>query len=261
MNNTNDITIKTIYDVYFHTQNRWVRTNPTAREFAAIVLITDGEITYHFENVEFTVKKGDLVFIPSNICYTGRHEKNASYYAVDFMVENNKDFIEILHAPLVVKLSNFDTILSKFKKGVSVWEKQTNNYYLYAKSLIFRLMCEAFVTDVTNKTTTPTDDILDYIVDNIHEKELNVKKLSEMFYISVSQLRRNIFKKTGFTPNEYITKLRLNKAKHELTYTEKTIKTISNECGFASPYYFSRCFATQYGFSPTEFRKKNGNNG
>ena len=57
------------------------------------------------------------------------------------------------------------------------------------------------------------------------------------FFISESQLRRNIKKATGLPPDEYIRRLRINRAKNELISTQWKICEISESCGFSSPYY------------------------
>jgi AraC-like DNA-binding protein len=126
---------------------------------------------------------------------------------------------------------------------------------LRMKEIVYALLCNAVCPDTKEKSLTQTDSIIDYICENICDPSLSVKFLCEKFYISESQLRRNFLNQTGMKPNEYITNIRLNLAKNELAYTSKSIMTVSEFCGFSSPYYFSNCFSRHTGMSPSQFRK------
>ena len=97
--------------------------------------------------------------------------------------------------------------------------------------------------------------IVSYIAKNIGDSTLSVADLCRKFFISESQLRRNIQRATRLTPSEYILTLRLNRAKNELSYTDRSVMEIAARCGFASPYYFSRCFSEEMGMSPLAYRK------
>ncbi|MGC9356205.1 MAG: helix-turn-helix domain-containing protein [Mariniphaga sp.] len=45
------------------------------------------------------------------------------------------------------------------------------------------------------------------------------------------------------------------RARHNLKFTDKSVKEISFDLGFSSPDYFSYFFKKQTGFSPTQLRK------
>lgn len=65
-----------------------------------------------------------------------------------------------------------------------------------------------------------------------------------------------LFKKhTGYSLQQYIRKVRLDKAKHLLKTTLLPIGLVADEVGYADPLYFSRLFAHETGLSPTEYRK------
>ena len=45
-----------------------------------------------------------------------------------------------------------------------------------------------------------------------------------------------------------------------LSKTDKSMKEICNEIGYADPNYFSRTFKKNVGFTPTEFKEKREEN-
>jgi len=253
-----DINVKKIVNVYYYETDRWKRDFYAPRIFDAIVLFTDGEIEYHFNGKTVVAKKGELLYLPGNIPYSGKkHTEKVSFFVLDFLCDAENDF-EKLGAPFVASPENYDVVFSKFSKAVFHWNKREIDVNLQMKSFVYSLLCEVYKQINSENNTTPVGDILEYIVDNLGNKSLNISYLCNKFYISESQLRRNILKATGYKPNEYILTLRINSAKNELIYSYKSIKQISDECGFSSPYYFSRCFSKCTKASPKEFKKRYG---
>ena len=55
---------------------------------------------------------------------------------------------------------------------------------------------------------------------------------------------------------QYVSYVRLNKAKMYLTTTKKGMEEIAEQSGFPSANYFSFIFKKSFGISPTEYRKK-----
>lgn len=63
----------------------------------------------------------------------------------------------------------------------------------------------------------------------------------------------------GTTPNDYLKKIRLNKASQLLRNDpEITIAEVSDSVGFSDPFYFSKCFKAEYGMSPSAYKSDNG---
>jgi signal transduction histidine kinase/AraC-like DNA-binding protein len=100
-------------------------------------------------------------------------------------------------------------------------------------------------------------DQINAILDaNIGDSNFSVDKFAEL-----SNLKRTIFYKkvqglTGLSPNELIKVRRLQKAVQLLRQEDLTVSEISFKCGFNDPFYFSKCFKTQYNCSPSKFVNK-----
>jgi AraC-like DNA-binding protein len=66
----------------------------------------------------------------------------------------------------------------------------------------------------------------------------------------------DLFKaQTGLTPNDYLQRLRVEKAQEQLKHTEQSVTEIALATGFSSGQYFSTVFSRYTGVSPTDFRK------
>ena len=68
---------------------------------------------------------------------------------------------------------------------------------------------------------------------------------------------RRIFKEhTGFSPHNFLLKMRLRKAAETLITTNLSIKEIALRNGWDDEYYFSRLFKKNYRLSPGAYRKE-----
>lgn len=94
-----------------------------------------------------------------------------------------------------------------------------------------------------------------YIEENYNKTEL-LYDAAKTAYISAGYLN-NIFKKElGFTVPEYISAIRIKKAKKYLRTTNLQISEIAEKTGYQDPNYFSTVFKKQTGMTPNEYRKK-----
>ena len=65
-----------------------------------------------------------------------------------------------------------------------------------------------------------------------------------------------VFKtQTGVTFTDYLTGVRVNKARELLEGTNKSMKEICSEVGYSDPNYFSRIFKKNTGVTPTEYKE------
>jgi len=83
--------------------------------------------------------------------------------------------------------------------------------------------------------------------------------LASQLNLGRSKLYIKLKEVTGFTPNEFTLKLKLDEAMNLLLHhPEYNITEIAYKLGFSSARYFSKCFKDFYGQSPQEVKRKNG---
>ncbi len=121
---------------------------------------------------------------------------------------------------------------------------------------------EHFANDILltagmNKTKThkDTDAVADYIKEHFCEK-LTLDSLAEVANYSKQTLITKFKRDHLMTPVEYITRLRVNKAKDLLVNSNLSIAVISEKCGYETPYYFSNTFKKHIGVSPLQYRRQ-----
>jgi YesN/AraC family two-component response regulator len=96
------------------------------------------------------------------------------------------------------------------------------------------------------------------IGENMDNPDLDQQLLCSELGMSRAALFNKMKAITGSGAKEYITKLRLEKAKSLIENTNLTIAEISEKTGFASQSYFSTAFKNYTGMTPSQY-KKSGN--
>ncbi|WP_434565040.1 helix-turn-helix transcriptional regulator [Thermoanaerobacterium thermosaccharolyticum] len=105
-----------------------------------------------------------------------------------------------------------------------------------------------------NKKKVLLENILNYINNNYCNYELTPEVIASYANISLNHLR-NIFKDEFNTSlTDYITELRLKKAKQMLELTNYPASKIANDVGFLNTNYFYTLFKKHYGVSPKQYR-------
>lgn len=111
------------------------------------------------------------------------------------------------------------------------------------------------VSPLDQKLMTRVHEIIDYHIDN---PDFNIN----VFVNELGMGRSSLFTKfkalTGMTPNEFIQTQRIKRAAILLkTHPNMRIGEISDQLGFVSNAYFTRCFKAQFGVSPLQYKKGN----
>ncbi|WP_341901077.1 ATP-binding protein [Fluviicola taffensis] len=98
--------------------------------------------------------------------------------------------------------------------------------------------------------------VIDHIINHIDHPDYSVNELSNDMAVSRSQLHRKLVALTGFSTSNFISMIRLEKAKDLLLNNEGNITEIAYKCGFNSQSYFTKSFTEYFGKTPSQFIKK-----
>ncbi len=96
-----------------------------------------------------------------------------------------------------------------------------------------------------------------YLEEKYRDENASIEQMSSSLCMSRVQLYRKVKAVFGMTPSDLIRNYRLSKARALLAEGNHSIGEVADETGFSSQAYFSRCFRTLYGVSPTDFKKEN----
>ncbi|MEF2247400.1 MULTISPECIES: helix-turn-helix domain-containing protein [unclassified Paenibacillus] len=87
--------------------------------------------------------------------------------------------------------------------------------------------------------------------------KISLDEIAHELHMNPSYFSRLFRKETGETFVEYVTKLKIDRAKELLRWTNSSIETISESLGYDNKSYFSKLFKSVCGITPGEYREQN----
>lgn len=206
------------------------------------------------KDIVFAVKNGDKSRIhPYIVEYFGTYMEKLEVeytrwasmkllYAVSLGVTNSGGKIkEIIgqEAELWECLSGFDTL-----KEIQEW----------VEGILVKIV-DSIIEKSSNKNKPIIDRILEYL--NGHYSEnFSLKKLAEEIYLSPNYICSLFKQEMGKNISDYLTDIRIEKAKELLKDHTKKVYEISNMLGFVDSRYFNKVFRKYTGMNLTEYRDK-----
>lgn len=98
-------------------------------------------------------------------------------------------------------------------------------------------------------------DVQTFIAENI-ETTLSIAELAKIACLSPTQFKKRFKESVGISTLQYITELRMEKAKALLTHTDLPVQLIAERVGYSDVSAFSRRFSLHFGLSPREFARQ-----
>lgn len=93
-------------------------------------------------------------------------------------------------------------------------------------------------------------------IESNYMKDIDLKTISDKFYLNSSYLSRLFSCETGISFTDYLTQCRMDKAVVLMKDPALKIYEISEMVGYSSEKYFARVFKKSFGITPYEYREK-----
>jgi two-component system, response regulator YesN len=122
------------------------------------------------------------------------------------------------------------------------WAHKTLEYIQYSQMDQKRLYTKA-VSDAIN------------IIDSEFTKNVTLEEIAKRVGVSSQYLSKIFKEETSQTFVEYLTNIRINRAKEIIQTSDQSIKQVGIMVGYKDPNYFSRIFRSVVGISPSDFKK------
>jgi two-component system, response regulator YesN len=171
------------------------------------------------------------------------------YYAFVNMVLSARCFVEGYGAKLeniIPEIANVEDIACNL------------NSITHFKEIIFNTV-EKVVdyrnTFSENKYGNVISTAKGFILEKYFDPNLSLSVVASKVLMSTSHFSTIFAAETGETFIEFLTKVRINRAKELLKTTNMLSADIAYETGYNDPHYFSNLFKKQTGYSPRNFKK------
>lgn len=112
------------------------------------------------------------------------------------------------------------------------------------------------VKTLQNNTSNNLVELMKKYIRERYFENVTTQKLAEEFFITPNYVCLLFKKETGQTFNDYLTRVRMDKAKEYLKDPTLKMYEIAEKVGFQDVSYFSKLFKSHVGLSPSEFRDK-----
>lgn len=147
-----------------------------------------------------------------------------------------------------------------FDKIIRELQLKRRNFFslsaLYFEELL--LLLSRQITEETsegNKNNRLIEEAIEYFHKE-YRNDLSIQEYARKCNVSCCWFIRSFKKHTGTTPGQYLSDIRINKAKELLKDGTFNISETAEFVGYDNPLYFSRIFKKNVGLSPSEYLKK-----
>lgn len=122
-------------------------------------------------------------------------------------------------------------------------------------SLLLQLINIVCRSSISNEAPIRSDILTatEYMRSHMQDP-INFQSLAESLHLSYSRFAHLFTQTVGTSPQQYLLKLRLDRARGLLRDSSMSISEVAESTGFNDPFYFSRMFSKRFGISPRMFR-------
>lgn len=229
-----------------------------ALQYNAICYIQYGEATVSIDQIIYKVKSGDCLFLTPSM---------------EFQLKTTEEPLQIFHvmysANNVTYANEWQSLSNHIKVSISsqitlsnlllqLEQLKNNNFQTFLKKqAIFYELLYFLVVELDSlqlDQSTSIKKVVEYMEEHFTKLD-NIGELPFMVNMTPSSFCRAFKKETGQTPGNYLTELKINRAKELLKVSNDSLKEISYSVGYQDPLYFSRVFKKSVGVSPSIYIK------
>lgn len=126
------------------------------------------------------------------------------------------------------------------------------------------LFLDALIWTSSSRRKTSATQLRDFYIQEAvtfmeqnYQRSLTVEEVADACKLNRSYFSKLFKESMGCPPQEFLIRMRLNKAAELMRTTAASIGEISVQCGYPNQLHFSRAFKKRYGISPRAWRNQN----
>lgn len=129
----------------------------------------------------------------------------------------------------------------------------------FVSQILGAMLAELAQNSYAKTTATQGSSYVDRAIQYIYrhlDHPIKLGAIAAPLGISTSYLSRTFRSVVGVSVNQFITRTKMQRASHDLQYTNVPIQQIASRLGYDDSYYFSRVFKKEFGVAPRHFRQR-----
>ena len=221
-----------------------------SRKTHGFIFKVSGAVDYNFGDKRFSLKAGEVIFLPEGASYEYSEVEGGLYTSINFCatVENPE--------PAVYHLSDFydaDFLLESF---ADLWRfggicERFQCLAVFYSFLSYLSRVEHQGERAKNRQHV-IEPAIEYLKAHLYDANLKIDKLHRICRISDTYFRKIFLSRFGLSPKEYVVNQRIS---HAMSIIEsgdfESINEVAELVGYSDPLYFSKAFKKMYGVSPS----------
>lgn len=237
-----------------------------------VIHVISGKLFLHLDNVQYVLNENDVAFVGCGAMHRAEPEGGIYECAVfDLSIISGYKTTKIFEyiGPLISQNAEVDAICASAagyaRSLFPIAAREESFYELEIASVISSMLCELYragaIRNITpeSKKISHRRSVMAQLIDEIeknYSQKITLADLAESAQINEKYLCRFFKEFTGFTPIDYINRLRIDKACYQLAVNKMSVTEAAYECGFNELSYFSKCFRKYMGMTPGAYRTK-----
>lgn len=244
----------------FYSANKYIATakdypmHNRGRLHHGLIYTFKGTETYIFEDCKIKAEPNTLVYLPKNSKYKITFEGEESV-VITLEMEFCDNNINI--EPFVIPFEENNPVEALFLKAENEWQSRKTACRAACLSIAYNIITVSARTE--EKFIHPGKferirEAVEYLHAHFTEQNFRIETLSEISGINSAYFARIFSDKFGMSPKEYVTELKLRRARELLSQEKYSVSDIGLLLGYSDVYHFSKSFKRGVGVSPIEWR-------
>lgn len=254
------------------------------RSEAVLLIIEDNVELRHYLKSEFSTYFGIVESDEVSAGIKSAFEEVPDLIICDLMLKNESGYtvvktlksdIRTSHIPIIIltaktsledklegiRLGADDYITKPF--NFSLLHERVNTLLLNREKLREHYSIELPI-EHTSETASPrldkrfVNEFTAVVEKNVSNSVFGVPDICEELGLSRVQLYRKVKAILGYSVSDYITGVRMKKAKQLLSTSEYSVSEVASMVGYSSAAYFSTAFRNHFGVTPSDFKGSSG---
>lgn len=243
--------------------------------------IANGELEFRTADTNFTLKKGDAVFINSGVmhAYRAKTESECEIYAhlfdAHFLSGMHHNAIEEKYVlPVMnsqelqifpIRPDSYENVcmMEKILEMIRLSHEEPFGYELEIRAQLGRFWCLFLkATEEIRARNVPKSNtdiervkVMMHFIHEHYREKITLEDIAASANISERECTRSFQHCIDNSPVNYLNSYRVYVAAQMLLQTGDSIITISENCGFSSNSYFGKVFHESMGCTPSEYRR------
>lgn len=238
-------------------------------DFHEIVIVEHGTGIHVFNGQPYTITGGTVCFVRDHDRHLYEHTDNLCLTNVLYRSPDAFRFLSGLEQLLPQEQDGVypshwrvnQTVLQQVRQVVQQMETLDSgddmhtiaNREILFMQLLVHLRKGSLAAEATNNDAR-LNLLMAWLEDNFAD-EVCWEAVADRFSLSLRTLHRQLKQHTGMTPQRYLNRIRLTKARHLLRHSDESVTDIAFRCGFGDSNHFSTLFRREFNWSPRDIRQ------